>query len=154
MKRAAKEGLYPKLTSTSLGTGGGGDFYPEIMEQVRLKEPGEQWIDFKKGIVVLLESYTFTNYFTFPVFTDKIMVFNRDITTELFSYIEDESVFDETGVEGTMVTPGTPDRRELVNEYWRSRILLSEYLKEPPYSNSEIMIFEHVPKNILTLISE
>ncbi|TSB44787.1 hypothetical protein [Alkalicoccobacillus porphyridii] len=154
MKKVKEQGLHPKLTSMYLGTGGGGDFYPDIMERVRLRSPGAEWINFDVGIVVTLSPYDFKNYLRFPIFTNKIMVFDRDITTKLFSYIEDEYVIDESGIAGTMIEPGTPSKEELVKQYWGSGVTLENYMKNKPFSNTEIMVFERVPKNQLTLISE
>ncbi|MDM5450950.1 hypothetical protein [Peribacillus simplex] len=62
-------------------------------------------------------------YFQFPVFSDKVLVFNRDISSDLFAFIEDK--FD--GGKGYFVE-GLPSKEELMKQYWESMNTLDEFL--------------------------
>lgn len=151
LQMALKSGLSPNYTSTFLGSGGGGAFFPEIMEEIQHTSEYEKWINFDKGIVVFLDPNGFKKYLKFPVFSNQIMVFDRSITSILFSYIEDEYVFNETGRVGTMIEPGTHDKRTLIEMYWESRVSLNDFLLTHPYEKPEILVFDHVPPEMLTL---
>jgi hypothetical protein len=81
------------------------------------------------------------------MFSEKILVFNFDLSSDLFAYIEDE--YD--GSRGHFVE-GLPSKEELMKEYWKSMIPLSEYLKHKPFNNPEVYIFEQVPAGIIDLM--
>lgn len=75
-----KEGLNYK-TSTKWYSKGA-NLFPDLTERFR---PANlpNWIDFKVAFIVDMEVDESPHY-RFPVFSDKILVFNRDITSDLF----------------------------------------------------------------------
>lgn len=75
------------------------------------------------------------------------MVFNLDISSSLFAYIEDK--YD--GGRGYLVE-GLPSQVDLMKQYWESMIPLSEYLKHKPFNNPELYIFEQVPAKLISYI--
>ncbi|MFL0582600.1 hypothetical protein ACH0B6_08500 [Solibacillus silvestris] len=93
-----------------------------------------------------MEEYNIPHY-RFPVFSDKILVFNRDIASDLFSYIED--IYD--GGNGRIVE-GLPSKEDLMKNYWASMNTLEEFLKNKPYNNPEIYIFEQVSSKLIDYI--
>jgi len=87
------------------------------------------------------------SHLRFPMFSDKILVFNKDISSDLFAYKEDQ--YD--GGKGCF-TVGLPSKEDLIKQYWESMNTLDEYLKHKPYKNPEILIFETVPGKLIEYI--
>lgn len=123
-------------------TGGGIEI--ELTEKLRPSYAPE-WIDFKKAIGVRLKK-TFSRTFCFPVFTDKIMVFNFDISM----FIYDQAFFDDHNymlVEALGYDTGEEIENH-IKRYWDSMMTLDEYLKTTPFE-PEILLFEPVPSEII-----
>ncbi|EFV74531.1 hypothetical protein HMPREF1013_05173 [Bacillus sp. 2_A_57_CT2] len=142
-QRVLKEGLNHKTATRWYSRGA--NFFPQLTERFRpVNLP--KWIDFKVAFGADLEPYEIP-YFRFPVASDKILVFNFDISSDLFAYIE--AIPD--GGKGYLVE-GLPSKEELMKEYWESMTTLAEYLKHKPFNNPEVYIFEPVPPNLIVYI--
>lgn len=123
----------------------GGNLFPELTERFRpINSP--KWIDFKIAFGADLEPYE-KPHLRFPVHSEKILVFNLDISSDLFAYIEDK--YD--GGRGYF-TEGLPSKEDLIKEYWGSMNTLDGYLKHKPYKKPEILIFEPVPAMLINYI--
>ncbi|KIL72981.1 hypothetical protein SD78_3169 [Bacillus badius] len=83
--------------------------------------------------------------------TEKVLVFNREISSDLFAYVEDEYMKGETGEEGYF-TKGLPSKEDLMKQYWESMMVADEYLKRKPYKHPEILVFETIEKHFLEYI--
>ncbi|MBT2682214.1 hypothetical protein [Bacillus sp. ISL-37] len=142
-QRVLKEGL--NRTTATRWYSRGANFFPELTERFR-PENSPKWIDFKVAFGADLEPYE-KPYFRFPMFSEKILVFNFDISSDLFAHLED--LYD--GGKGNFVE-GLPSKEELMKEYWKSMIPLSEYLMHKPFNNPEVYIFEQVPAGIIELM--
>lgn len=142
-QRVLKEGLNHRTATRWYSRGA--NFFPELTDRCRpVNLP--KWIDFKVAFGADLEPYE-KPYYRFPVFSDKILVFNLDISSDLFAYIEDK--YD--GGRGYFVE-GLPSKVDLMKQYWESMIPLSEYLKHKPFNNPELYIFEQVPAKLISYI--
>lgn len=128
----------------------GGKVKPEITKKLRpFGVPN--WVDFDKAIGVDLIQRTETSL-CFPIFTEKVMVFDKDIS----SLIYDQSFFEDnqyTFEEAINFDTGK-SIEELILSYWGSMIPLKEYMKEKPYNNPEILLFEPVPKEIIKVVEK
>ncbi|MER2170390.1 MAG: hypothetical protein ABS938_07105 [Psychrobacillus psychrodurans] len=146
IEQVLKQGLN---ISTKTGSyTNGGRLFSKVTEKYRpLSVP--TWIDFGQAIGA---EFTVPSkpYFKFPIFTNKIRIFNREISSDLFAYIEDDYMKDETG--GGYFTQGLPSKENLVKQYWESMISVEDYLANRPYENAEILIFKTVPPEILEFI--
>ncbi len=135
-----KEGLNHKTaTKWYLNSG---NLFPELTFRFR-PENLPKWIDFKVAFKADLEAYE-KPYYRFPVFSDKILVFNRDISSELFAYKYD-------GGRGRFFE-GLPSKEDLMKHYWASMNTLNEFLKNKPFNNPELYIFEQVPAKLIDYI--
>jgi hypothetical protein len=105
----------------------------------------KSWIRFNIALGTEFERPS-VPHFKIPVFTEKILVFNKDISSDLFAYIEDEYMEEEAGV--GYFTEGLPSKADLVKQYWKSMLPVKEYLNNKPYKDPEILIFETVPKEL------
>ncbi|GAM12326.1 hypothetical protein [Mesobacillus selenatarsenatis] len=142
-QRVLKEGL--NRSTATRWYSRGANFFPELTERFR-PDKSPKWIDFKVAFGADLEPYE-KPYFRFPLFSEKILVFNFDISSDLFAFIEDE--YD--GGRGKFVE-GIPSKEELMKEYWKSMIPLSAYLKLKPFNNPEVYIFEQVPAELIDFV--
>lgn len=143
---ALNEGLN-KNTITGRYTNGG-NLFPEITEKLRPLN-AESWINFKYAFGAELIPPS-KPYLKFPLFTDKVLVFNQDLSSDLFAYIEDQYMEQETG--GGYFTVGLPTKEELVKLYWESMLSIDEYLTSKPYANAEILIFKSVSPELIEYI--
>jgi hypothetical protein len=139
-QRVLKEGLDHRKATKWYSRGA--RFFPELTERFK-PENSPQWIDFNIAFGADLEPYE-KPYFRFPVFSDKILVFNFDISSDLFAHLED--LYD--GSKGNFVE-GLPSKEELVKEYWKSMMPLSKYLVQRPFNKPEVYIFEQVPAELI-----
>lgn len=138
-----KEGLNYKTATKWYSNSA--NLFPDLTDRLRpINLP--KWIDFKIAFKVDLEVDE-SPYYRFPVFSDKILVFNRDISSDLFAYIED--MYD--GGKGRMIE-GLPSKEDLVKKYWSSMYTLEDYLKNKPFNNPEVYIFEQVPAKLIDYI--
>lgn len=90
--------------------------------------------------------------FCFPIFTDKIFVFDSEISLSIYdqAFYEDMKVFDEEALNfdtGEAI-------ENWIEQYWKSMIPLKDYLRERPYPKPEVLIFEPVPKKIISFCEE
>ncbi len=127
----------------------GGRLFPEITDLTRPLN-AEQWIDFSVAFGADFNPIS-EQYIKFPIVSEKILVFNREITNDLFAYIEEEYMKGEIGEEGYF-TKGLPSKEELMKQYWESMITVKEYVKQKPYKNPEILVFETIPIELLEYI--
>ncbi|WP_077618268.1 hypothetical protein [Bacillus sinesaloumensis] len=142
-QRVLKEGLNRRTATRWYSRGA--NFFPELTERLRpVNLP--KWIDFKVAFGADLEPFE-KPYYRFPVFSDKMLVFNFDISSDLFAYIED--MYD--GGRGHFVE-GLPSKEDLMKQYWESMNTLDEYMKNKPYKNPELYIFEQVPAKLIHYI--
>ena len=124
----------------------GGRLFPELTNRTRPTN-AEQWIDFSIALGADFKPIS-KHYLKFPIVTEKVLIFNRDISSDLFAYVEDEYMKVETDEEGYF-TKGLSSKEDLVKQYWESMITVEEYLKRKPYKNPEILVFETIPKEFL-----
>lgn len=104
------------------------------------------WLNFKEAIGVDI-SNRFSKSFCFPRFTDKILVFDGDISLSIYdqAFYEDFKDFDEEALNFD-----TGETIEYwIKLYWKSMMTLEDYLIKKPYSKPEVLIFESVPKEII-----
>ncbi|GIN84794.1 hypothetical protein J6TS2_11800 [Heyndrickxia sporothermodurans] len=142
-QRVLKEGLNNKTATKWYSISG--NLFPELTKRFKpVNLP--KWIDFKVAFGADLEEYE-KPFYRFSVFSDKILVFNRDISSDLFAYIEDK--YD--GGRGYFVD-GLPSKEDLMKQYWKSMNTLDEYLKNKPFNNPELYIFEQVPAKLIDYI--
>ncbi|WP_339171482.1 hypothetical protein MKY51_09790 [Solibacillus sp. FSL R5-0691] len=138
-----KEGLNHKTATKWYSNSA--NLFPDLTDRFRpVNLP--KWIDFKVAFGVDLEVDDCPHY-RFPVFSEKILVFNRDISSDLFAYIED--MYD--GGKGRIIE-GLPSKEDLVKNYWSSMNTLADYLKNKPFNNPEVYIFEQVPAKLIDYI--
>lgn len=141
--RVLREGLNHQ--TATIWYSNSGKLFPELTESLRpVNLP--KWFDFKAAFRVDLEPHE-KPYFRFPVFSEKILVFNFDISSDLFAYLEDK--YD--GGRGRFVE-GLPAREVLMKQYWESMHTLEDYFKHKPFNNPETYIFEPVPVNLIEYI--
>lgn len=142
-QRVLKEGLNHRTATKWYSNSG--NLFPDLMNRFR---PANlpKWIDFKVAFRADLEVYE-TPYYRFPVFSDKILIFNREISSDLFAYKED--IYD--GGKGRFVE-GLPSKEDLMKNYWASINTLEEFLKNKPFNNPELYIFEQVPAKLIDYI--
>lgn len=142
-QRVLKDGLNHRTATRWYSRGA--NFFPELTERFK-PENSPKWIDFKVAFGADLEPHE-KPYYRFPMFSEKILVFNFDISSDLFAHLED--LYD--GARGNFVE-GLPSKEELMKEYWKSMIPLSEYLKLKPFNNPEVYIFEQVPAKLIDFV--
>ena len=113
-----KEGLNRK--SSTKGYSNNGNFFPKLTARFR---PANlpKWIDLNVAFGVDLEIFG-KPYYQFPMFNEQVLVFNRDIASYLFAYIED--IYD--GGTGRIVE-GLPSKEELMKSYWASMSTLDNF---------------------------
>ncbi|MEK3973751.1 hypothetical protein [Psychrobacillus sp. FSL K6-1267] len=135
-QRVLKEGLNHGTATKWYSRGA--NFFPDLTERFR---PGNlpTWIDFKVAFGANLEPYEEQPYFRFPVFSNKILVFNFDISSDLFAHMEG-------------YVEGLPSKEDLILQYWASMHTLADYLKHKPFNNPEVYIFEQVPAKLIDYI--
>ncbi|WP_211202263.1 hypothetical protein [Salicibibacter cibarius] len=104
-------------------------------------------MDFELAYQVFLSPMTFSNYLRFPLSTNDVYAFNKDISTDLFGYVEEESMGSE--YKYGMFTNDLPSKQALMEQYWHSKLLLSDYLDEKPYANAEFLVFNNIPAHLL-----
>ncbi|UHA72537.1 DNA polymerase III [Paenibacillus sp. 481] len=128
----------------------GGAIKPELTKQ--LKPSGVPvWVNFEAVIGVDLFN-RFSKSFFFPVFTDKIQVFNSEVSLSIYdqAFYEDLKDFDEEALNFD-----TGETIEYwISEYWKSMITLEEYLLKKPFQKPEVLIFETVPPEIIQVCED
>lgn len=128
----------------------GGRVKFEITELLRPSNTPD-WLNFKEAIGVDI-SNRFSKSFCFPIFTDKILVFDGDISLSIYdqAFYEDFKDFDEEALNFD-----TGETIEYwIKLYWKSMMKLEDYLINKPYSKLEVLIFESVPKEIIQVCEE
>lgn len=128
----------------------GGRVKLEITENLRPSDI-PKWVNFKEAIGADIIN-RFTESFCFPIFTDKILVFDSEISLSIYdqAFYEDMKEFDEEALNFD-----TGETIEYwIEQYWKSMIPLKDYLRERPYPEPEVLIFEPVPKEIISFCEE
>ncbi|MCM3036846.1 DNA polymerase III [Bacillus pumilus] len=128
----------------------GGRVKLEITENLRPSDISK-WINFKEAIGADIIN-RFSESFCFPIFTDKIFVFDSEISLSIYdqAFYEDMKEFDEEAL--NFDTGETIDY--WIEQYWKSMIPLKDYLRKRPYPKPEVLIFEPVPKEIISFCEE
>jgi hypothetical protein len=133
------------FTKSNNRYGNGGKVKYEITERFR-PEKTPNWVDFKKGIGVDIHN-RFSKSFCFPLFTDKILVFDGEISLLIYDqafYADNKFTFEEA------LDFDTGESIEYwIMEYWNSMMTLEEYLNKVPYQKPEILVFDSIPKEII-----
>ncbi len=123
----------------------GGMVKLEISEKLRPRET-PNWIDFRKAVGVDIKN-RFSKSFCFPIFTNKVLVFNGELSMNIYdqAFYED---LKETDEEALNFDTGR-SIEYWIKEYWESMVTLEQYLQKKLYPKPEILIFEDVPKQII-----
>ncbi len=111
----------------------GGRVKFEITELLRPSNTPD-WLHFKEAIGVDI-SNRFSKSFCFPIFTDKILVFDGDISLSIYdqAFYEDFKDFDEEALNFD-----TGETIEYwIKLYWKSMKTLDEYLIEKPIQSQK-----------------
>ncbi|MGO4789002.1 DNA polymerase III [Paenibacillus sp. 2KB_20] len=133
------------MTKSNNRYSNGGRVKLEITERFRpLNTP--DWVNFKEAIGVDLVS-RFTKSFCFPVFTDRILVFDGDISLSIYDQAFYEDLKD-TDEEALNFDTGE-SIEHWINLYWGSLMTLEQYNATKPYSKPEVLVFESIPKEII-----
>ncbi|WP_026342528.1 hypothetical protein [Paenibacillus fonticola] len=109
------------------------------------------WVNFKEAIGVDI-SNRFSKSFCFPVFTNKILVFDSEISISIYdqAFYDDFKDFDEEALNFD-----TGESIEYwIKLYWDSVVTLQEYLLKRPYPKPEVLVFESIPKEIIRVCEE
>lgn len=125
----------------------GGRVKLDLAEQLKpLNVP--DWVDFKKAIGADM-AIRFKKTFCFPEFTDKILVFNSEISLSIYdqAFYEDLKDTDEEALD---FDTGRP-LEYWIKLYWSSLMNLNEYREKRTYPKPEVLIFESVPREIIQL---
>lgn len=139
---------YFTKSNNRYSNGGGVKF--EITELLRPFNTPD-WINFKEAIGVD-KTNRFYRSFCFPIFTDKILVFDGDISLSIYdqAFYEDFKDFDEEAL--NFDTGKTIEY--WIKLYWKSMMTLEDYSIKNSYSKPEVLIFESVPKEIIQVCEE
>ncbi|WP_335926087.1 DNA polymerase III [Paenibacillus agilis] len=133
------------LTKSNYWYGNGGEVKLCLTNQLR--PPGlPSWIDFKKAIGVDLKLHK-PKSFSFPTFTDKVLVFDGDISLSIYDQVFYEDLKD-TDEEALNFDTGE-SIEHWVKLYWNSMMVLDEYKAKKPYPRPEILVFESIPQEII-----
>ncbi|WP_410513273.1 DNA polymerase III [Paenibacillus sp. BR2-3] len=123
----------------------GGRVKLEVTEKLRPVNTPD-WVNFRKVIGVDVVN-RFTKSFCFPVFSNKILVFDGDISLFIYDQAFYEDLKD-TDEEALNFDTGE-SIEHWVKLYWESLMTLEEYKAKKPYSRPEVLIFESVPNEII-----
>nr|WP_256872563.1 DNA polymerase III [Paenibacillus sp. 79R4] len=109
------------------------------------------WVNFKEAIGVDI-SNRFSKSFCFPVFTNKILIFDGDISISIYdqAFYDDFKDFDEEALNfdtGESI-------EHWIRLYWDSMMTLQAYLLKRPYPKPEVLVFESIPKEIIRVCEE
>ncbi|MFB4158888.1 hypothetical protein ACE1TF_03290 [Geomicrobium sp. JSM 1781026] len=137
-----------RSTMSGWASRGGGNLYPEIIQELQ-RGSSDEWMDFHKSFAVYPRPYNFAQYLQFPLETDNVYVFNREIVTHLFGYIEEEMTIGSDEYRPRMFTDDLPPKETLMKAYWQSRTPLETYIRNQPYPNPEYLCFFPVPAQLL-----
>ena len=130
--------------------GNGGRVKMEITDCLRPSHI-PAWVDFREAIGVDLTN-RFSRSFCFPVFTDKILVFDGDISLSIYdqAFYEDLKDFDEE----TLNFDTGENIEHWIALYWESMMTLNEYFSQKPYRKPEVLVFDPIPKELINICEE
>lgn len=135
------------LTKSNYWYGNGGEVKLHLTNQFRpLGTP--LWIDFKIAVGINLYPHK-PRSFCFPVFSDKILVFDGDISMSIYDQAFYEDLKD-TDEEALNFDTGK-SIEHWIKLYWDSMLTLEEYNAKKTYPKPEVLIFEAIPKEIIQL---
>ncbi len=133
------------LTKSNNWYGNGGGVELQITEMTRPRNV-PTWVDFKMTVGVDLAPHIPRTFF-FPIFTDKILIFDGDISMSISDqafYENNKYTFDEA------LDFDTGKSIEYwIKKYWDSMMTLEEYSNKLQYQRPEILVFESIPKEII-----
>lgn len=137
-------------TKSNYYYGNGGEVKLEITKRFKPFNTPDR-VNFKEAVSVDLTN-RLSKSFCFPIFTDKILVFDGDISLPIYdqAFYEDLKDFDEEAL--NFDTGETIEH--WIKLYWKSMMTLEDYLIKKPYSKPEVLIFESVPKEIIQVCEE
>ncbi|MCY9697919.1 DNA polymerase III [Paenibacillus alginolyticus] len=139
-----EEGITPS-TKSNYWYSNGGKVKKNIADKLRPTNAPD-WLDFNSAIGVNIEK-TVSKALCFPVFTDKIMVFDSEVSMLIYDqafYDDNQYTFEEA------LDFDTGEAIEdLIQKYWERMMTLEDYLKEIPYKKPEILLFQLVPSNLI-----
>ncbi|EGG35827.1 hypothetical protein HMPREF9412_0090 [Paenibacillus sp. HGF5] len=81
------------------------------------------------------------------MFTDRILVFDGDISLSIYDQAFYEDLKD-TDEEALNFDTGE-SIEHWINLYWGSLMTLEEYNETKPYSKPEVLVFDSIPKEII-----
>lgn len=138
------------LTKSNFWYGNGGEVKLNLTNQLR-PSVIPLWVDFKVAVGISLQPHKPSSFY-FPVFTDKIMVFDGDISLSIYdqAFYED---FKDTDEEAINFDTGEC-LEHWVKLYWDSMMTLDEYKAKKPYPKPEVLVFESVPKEIIQIFEK
>jgi hypothetical protein len=133
------------LTKSNLRYGNGGKVKQDITNKLKPVDL-PMWVDFDKAIGVDLNN-RFSTSVCFPVFTDKILLFDGEIS----SLIYDQAFYDDNKYtfEEALDFDTGEDIEHWIDKYWKSMVSLGQYIENKPFEKPEVLIFESVPKEII-----
>lgn len=138
------------LTKSNYWYGNGGEVKLHLTNQHR-PSGIPLWVDFKKAVGINLHPHK-PRSFCFPVFTDRILIFDSDITMSIYDQAFYEDLKD-TDEEALNFDTGE-SLEHWVKLYWDSLMTLDEYKAKKPYPKPEVLVFESVPKEIIQVCEE
>ncbi|MHA2854172.1 hypothetical protein [Paenibacillus sp. HGF5] len=133
------------MTKSNNRYSNGGRVKLEITERFRPFNTPD-WVNFSEAVGVDLVN-RFTKSFCFPVFTDRILVFDGDISLSIYDQAFYEDLKD-TDEEALNFDTGE-SIEHWINLYWGSLMTLEEYNETKPYSKPEVLVFDSIPKEII-----
>lgn len=98
------------------------------------------WLVFDNAIPCWLEKPK-EDYVCFSQFTDKIRVFDGDVSYDIVEQLNYQLL---EGLDEQEVFETGKNLEKLYIEYWASMMPLPEYINSRPYLNSEVFIFEPI----------
>lgn len=149
VEKVLNEGISP-LTESNYWYGKGGGVQADLTEKLKPKK-APNWVDFKKAVGVELAPRGL-KFFKISVFTDKILVFNKEYSDQIFNqvFFEDNKYTFEEALDFN-----TGESIEhWITLYWGSMMTLDEYKVSKPYLEPEVLVFEPIPKEIIQVCEE
>lgn len=104
------------------------------------------WIDFKRVVNADLFQKT-SECFCFPIFTNKILVFDGEIANSIYDqvfYEENKDFFEEA------LDFDTGESLDYwIRNYWDSLMTFDEFILKKTYENPDVLLFSSIPKEII-----
>ncbi|EZH66800.1 hypothetical protein DH09_02345 [Bacillaceae bacterium JMAK1] len=140
INRTLRDGLNPLNISDWSGMGSG-FMYNDLMNAIKEGDT-DQWMEFSESIRLFNSNLGAPDYIKISLPKEKVYVFNLEIASDIFAYIEEEGL-GEKGV----FTSELPNLDVLIRDYWNSKIRLDLYELQKPYPNPEFVSFQNITRN-------